>query len=252
MRVDRFDWRFSVTSDASVNAFAYPGGRIFVTRGLLDMATDDEVVAVLGHEVGAAPALAELRLVQQRLGQLLLTTLLSSNGDGDGRCEGFRREIGGQLLGYANPLGALSYSRSNEYEADFVGWHAGVRTPWVARKDGLQTIILPQARRRQPRHRLALDAPWLAREDFDPRRDGQGARIARARSPGPRWYRAWRRHHASRFVGRPAQLAPPIKYRSSGSEGGGGVVSGVASAAGSVWSLLPRELQAMALSEGAS
>ena len=59
MRVDRFDWRFSVTSDASVNAFAYPGGRIFVTRGLLDMATDDEVVAVLGHEVGAAPALAE-------------------------------------------------------------------------------------------------------------------------------------------------------------------------------------------------
>ena len=50
--IDALDWQFAVTHQAFVNAFAYPGGRIFVTRGLLDMTTDEELAAVIGHEIG--------------------------------------------------------------------------------------------------------------------------------------------------------------------------------------------------------
>ena len=45
-------WTFGVIDDGEVNAFAAPGGYILITRGLYQMlATDDEVAAVLGHEL---------------------------------------------------------------------------------------------------------------------------------------------------------------------------------------------------------
>ncbi len=46
------DYHFAVLDDASVNAFATPGGYIFITRGALDLIEDEaELAAVLAHEV---------------------------------------------------------------------------------------------------------------------------------------------------------------------------------------------------------
>lgn len=46
-------WSFRVVNTADVNAFAVPGGHIYVTRGLIDRATKyDELAGVLGHEIG--------------------------------------------------------------------------------------------------------------------------------------------------------------------------------------------------------
>ena len=46
-------WEFHVVNDASVNAFALPGGFIFVTRGLLTYINDEaELATVVGHEIG--------------------------------------------------------------------------------------------------------------------------------------------------------------------------------------------------------
>lgn len=46
-------WTFRVVDDPSVNAFALPGGKIYVTRGLLTHLTSEaEMAAVLGHEIG--------------------------------------------------------------------------------------------------------------------------------------------------------------------------------------------------------
>jgi predicted Zn-dependent protease len=46
-------WEFHVVDDASVNAFALPGGFIFVTRGLMTyMNNEAELATVLGHEIG--------------------------------------------------------------------------------------------------------------------------------------------------------------------------------------------------------
>ena len=46
-------WEFHVVNDASVNAFALPGGFIFVTRGLMTSINDEaELATVVGHEIG--------------------------------------------------------------------------------------------------------------------------------------------------------------------------------------------------------
>src|SRR3954469_4983882 len=46
-------WEFHVVDDASVNAFALPGGFIYVTRGLLASINDEaELATVIGHEIG--------------------------------------------------------------------------------------------------------------------------------------------------------------------------------------------------------
>lgn len=46
-------WTFRVVDDPSVNAFALPGGKIYVTRGLLTHLTSEaELASVLGHEIG--------------------------------------------------------------------------------------------------------------------------------------------------------------------------------------------------------
>ena len=50
-------WEFHVVNDAAVNAFAIPGGFIYVTRGLLaHMNSEAELATVLGHEVGHVTA----------------------------------------------------------------------------------------------------------------------------------------------------------------------------------------------------
>ena len=50
-------YRFHVVDDATVNAFALPGGYIYIHRGLLNhMNSDAEVAAVLGHEIGHVTA----------------------------------------------------------------------------------------------------------------------------------------------------------------------------------------------------
>jgi predicted Zn-dependent protease len=47
------DWRFRVVSDAGVNAFTPGGGIVYVTTGMLDLLeSEDELAAVLGHEIG--------------------------------------------------------------------------------------------------------------------------------------------------------------------------------------------------------
>jgi len=50
-------WRFTVVDEPAVNAFALPGGQIYVTRGILAFLHDEEQLAgVLGHEIGHVTA----------------------------------------------------------------------------------------------------------------------------------------------------------------------------------------------------
>ena len=48
-----FDYQFAVVRDPRVNAFAVPGGYVYVNSGLLaNVKNEDELAAVLGHEIG--------------------------------------------------------------------------------------------------------------------------------------------------------------------------------------------------------
>ena len=50
----RLNYQFHIISDKAINAFATPGGHVYVTTALINLATDDELSSVLAHEVGDA------------------------------------------------------------------------------------------------------------------------------------------------------------------------------------------------------
>ncbi|MSR07354.1 MAG: peptidase M48 [Gemmatimonadetes bacterium] len=110
----KLPWTFRVVDDAGVNAFAAPGGFIFVTRGILSrLGSEAELVGVLGHEIGHVTArhtAAEMSK-QQLLGAgLAVGSVVSSQV--------------ASVAGLASQgLGVLflKFSRDNESQADQLG-----------------------------------------------------------------------------------------------------------------------------------
>lgn len=107
-------WRFQVVDDPSVNAFALPGGFIFVTRGIMAVfMSEAELAAVLGHEIGHVTARHSVeQLSQQQLfgGLAGLGVVLLDLGS-----------LGQGVLGTGLNLLFLKYSRDDERQADDLG-----------------------------------------------------------------------------------------------------------------------------------
>jgi len=105
---------FAVLDTPVVNAFAAPGGFIYVTRGILAlMNSEAELAAVLGHEMGHVAARHSVkRMSDQLLAQIGL--VVGSIVSKDIRKFAGLASIGMQLL-------FLKFSRSDEYQADALG-----------------------------------------------------------------------------------------------------------------------------------
>src|SRR3989442_5154230 len=107
-------WSFRVVDDPVVNAFALPGGFIYVTRGILaDLNSEAELAGVVGHEIGHVTARhSASQMTKQQLAQvgLVVGTIASPEF---GRYSG----LAGQALGVL----FLKYSRDNERQADDLG-----------------------------------------------------------------------------------------------------------------------------------
>ena len=108
-------WAFYVIDDASVNAFALPGGPVFVTRGILGaMNSEGELASVLGHEIGHITA----RHSAQQMSQQQLAAL----GLGLGSILSPKvAELSG-VIGQGLQLLFLKYSRDDESQADELGF----------------------------------------------------------------------------------------------------------------------------------
>jgi predicted Zn-dependent protease len=114
-------WQFTVVDDPQVNAFALPGGFIYITRGILaNMNSEAELAGVLGHEIGhvtarhSATQMSRAQLAQLGLG---LGTVLRPD-----------------LQDYIGAVGAglqllfLKYTRDDESQADMLGFRYSVRS----------------------------------------------------------------------------------------------------------------------------
>ena len=117
----RTDFTVSLVNSPINNAFAIPGGYVYTTRQLVTLMNNEaELAAVLGHEVGHVAARHSQRRQQRAqqnsllgaAGAILSGVLLGNNPLGDTLSRGFLQ--GSQLL-------TLSYSRSQELEADTLG-----------------------------------------------------------------------------------------------------------------------------------
>ncbi|CUH95417.1 hypothetical protein P22_1488 [Propionispora sp. 2/2-37] len=103
-------YTFKVLNSKEVNAFAVPGGFIYVYKGLIDlMPSDDELAGVIGHEIGHVVKRHSVRQIEKSLGMGILFGVLF--GD---------RGVLLQNLAY-NAIMA-GYSRSDENEADYLGF----------------------------------------------------------------------------------------------------------------------------------
>ena len=109
-----YKFSFHVLADPrTVNAFALPGGPIFVTEGLLRrLKSEGELAAVLGHEIGHVVARhSSERLAKQNLLQGLLGALVVGSGD-------FTTAQIGQVVGN---IITMKYGRDDELESDALG-----------------------------------------------------------------------------------------------------------------------------------
>jgi predicted Zn-dependent protease len=107
------DWQFFVVNSPEVNAFALPGGFIYVNRGLIERAQDlDELAGALGHEIGHVVRRHAVQQMEKRNGANVavglgcqLTNLCSSD------VARAAIQVGGAAL-------FARYSRTDEAEAD--------------------------------------------------------------------------------------------------------------------------------------
>jgi predicted Zn-dependent protease len=81
----QLSWRFAVTDDPAVNAFAAPGGVVLVTWGLLQLLdSEDELAAVLAHEIGHVVRKHHYSVVQrQRLADEATRTMAAGGKDAE-------------------------------------------------------------------------------------------------------------------------------------------------------------------------
>jgi predicted Zn-dependent protease len=108
-----------LSDDQTINAFALPGGQVFITRALLDkLQTRGELVGVLGHEVGhvvarhGAEHMAKARLTQGLAGAAVIATYDPNNPNSQGSA--MLAQMIGQMVN-------LKYGRQDELEADKLG-----------------------------------------------------------------------------------------------------------------------------------
>lgn len=110
------DWKydFHVLADPeTVNAFALPGGQIFITKALLDkLETDDQVAGVLAHEIVHVIARhGAQKLAKMQLAQGLSGAAVIASGD----------YSSGQLVQMVGQMVGMKYGREDELESDSFG-----------------------------------------------------------------------------------------------------------------------------------
>jgi predicted Zn-dependent protease len=102
----------------TVNAFALPGGQVFITRALYErMANTAQLAGVLGHEIGhVIHRHSAEHMATGQLGQMLATAFGVAATDQSGR--GYSAAILAQTV---NQMLQLRYSRNDELESDAYG-----------------------------------------------------------------------------------------------------------------------------------
>ncbi len=105
-------YRFTVLDSPDINAFALPGGYIYINRGLMAyLSSEEELAAVLGHEIGHVTARHSVRQYSQSQLLGILSTAIEMN---QGRSAG-------NLANLASGALLSGYGRDLELEADDLG-----------------------------------------------------------------------------------------------------------------------------------
>jgi predicted Zn-dependent protease len=116
----KWEWQVNVIDSKDVNAFCMPGGRIGFFTGILTQLklTDDEVAAVMGHEIAHALREHSREKMAKQMGTNLAARAGSALISG---IFGIDPGITGTIASYSAQFIGLKFSRDEEREADLVG-----------------------------------------------------------------------------------------------------------------------------------
>ena len=110
---------FAAVNDKSINAFALPGGYIFITRGMLEkLSSEAQLAAIFGHEIVHVVARDSSAAISREIGISILLAAVVNQDTPDGAIR--VADLTRQMLGF-------SYSRQDERDADFAGLDYMVR-----------------------------------------------------------------------------------------------------------------------------
>ena len=113
------DWEFHAVNSSVINAFALPGGKVFITRGLMvKLGNEAQLAGVLGHEIGHVTA--------QHIGQQMTrAAIITGIGVGIGVAGEKTDKDWMKVLGVGTSVGGgvymLSFGRDQETQADELG-----------------------------------------------------------------------------------------------------------------------------------
>ncbi len=139
LQSDRKDvtWRFGVLDTEDINAFASPGGYIFLTKGLYRRLNNEaELAGVLGHEIAHVTQKHHLKVLKQ-------SSLIGALGQAASKKAQGSDQVVQNLIGNGAEIMARGLDKNAEFEADRIGMVYAARAgyePW-----GLPEILQDMA-----------------------------------------------------------------------------------------------------------
>ncbi|CAN7578235.1 M48 family metallopeptidase [Massilia sp. LjRoot122] len=131
-KATQWEWQVNLIDTKDVNAFCMPGGRIGFFTGILTSLklTDDEVAAIMGHEVAHALREHSREKMAKQLGTNVAARVGGALVSG---IFGIDPGITGTFANYGAQLVGLKFSRNDEREADLVGLDIAARAGYDPR-----------------------------------------------------------------------------------------------------------------------
>jgi predicted Zn-dependent protease len=180
-----------VVDDPTPNAFAAPGGFIFLTRGMMTlMDSEAELVTVLGHEIGHVTARHQVTMISRaQVAQL---------GLGLGSIFVPQLESLGQVAGAGLQLLFLSYSRDAERQADELGFRYTLEQGYDASR--MASVFASLGRMGEASERSAVPS-WLQTHPLPAERVAAAEQRFAALQPPPENLRVAREAYLRRLDG---------------------------------------------------
>lgn len=114
-------WEFTLLDSEVINAFALPGGKVFISAGLLaEMTNEAQLAGVLGHEIGHVTA----QHTDQRVGTAMVVAGIATAAGVAAEktiSDNKMNQLAALVIGVGSEGYLLSYSREQELEADALG-----------------------------------------------------------------------------------------------------------------------------------
>ncbi len=156
------EWRFGVLDSDTVNAFSAPGGYVFITRALYELAANDEVLTgILGHEIAHITRRHALKIVERNEASSgMKSQLLKRSGDArqaNAQVQQINSVAGVDLSGMLTTILVNGFDAPTEYEADKVGRALAVTNGFAP--GGLRAALLQLQARGENRQTMFSTHP---------------------------------------------------------------------------------------------